>query len=207
MNLSRLSPKQLLEIDACTRCGDCLKLCPVYSQRGEEAINPRGKIRAMKKFIRSQHGLRAKIFGPKRLSEEQLKKFSEMVYRCTLCGECGLGCPVSIDSRNLWLALREVLVDQGYFPQQAGTLMTNVLREHNILGQENTWRTEWLESMRDVPEHRYQKERAEVVFFVGCVSAYFPMVYKVTQSFVEILNRANVDFTLLGAEEWCCGFP
>ena len=42
---------------------------------------------------------------------------------------------------------------------------------------------------------------------MGCVSAYFPMVYKVTQSFVEILNRANVDFTLLGAEEWCCGFP
>jgi heterodisulfide reductase subunit D len=207
MNLGRLSAKQLLEIDACTRCGDCLKLCPVYSQRGEEAINPRGKIRAMKKFIRSQHGLRAKLFGPKRLSEDQLKKFSDMVYRCTLCGECGLGCPVSIDSRNLWLALREVLVDQGYFPQQAGTLMTNVLREHNILGQENTWRTEWLESMRDVPEHRYQKERAEVVFFVGCVSAYFPMVYKVTQSFVEILSRANVDFTLLGAEEWCCGFP
>ena len=207
MNLSSLSPKQLLEIDACTHCGDCLKLCPVYSQRGEEGINPRGKIQAMKKFIRSQHGLWAKIFGPKKLSEEQLKKFSEMVYRCTLCGECGLGCPVSIDSRNLWLALREVLVDLGYFPQEADTLRKNLLREHNILGQENAWRTEWLESMGDVPEHRYQKEKADVIFFVGCVSAYFPMVYKVTQSFVKILNRANVDFALLGAEEWCCGFP
>ncbi|MEI9477983.1 MAG: (Fe-S)-binding protein [Deltaproteobacteria bacterium] len=207
MNLSSLSPKQLLEIDACTHCGDCLKLCPVYSQRGEEGINPRGKIQAMKKFIRSQHGLWAKIFGPKKLSEEQLKKFSEMVNRCTLCGECGLGCPVSIDSRNLWLALREVLVDLGYFPQEADTLRKNLLREHNILGQENAWRTEWLESMGDVPEHRYQKEKADVIFFVGCVSAYFPMVYKVTQSFVKILNRVNVDFALLGAEEWCCGFP
>jgi heterodisulfide reductase subunit D len=207
MNLSSLSPKQLLEIDACTHCGDCLKLCPVYSQRGEEGINPRGKIQAMKKFIRSQHGLWAKIFGPKKLNEEQLKKFSEMVYRCTLCGECGLGCPVSIDSRNLWLALREVLVDLGYFPQEADTLRKNLLREHNILGQENAWRTEWLESMGDVPEHRYQKEKADVIFFVGCVSAFFPMVYKVTQSFVKILNRANVDFALLGAEEWCCGFP
>jgi heterodisulfide reductase subunit D len=65
MDLSRLSVKQLVEIDACTHCGECLLHCPVYLQRKEEEINPRGKIRAMKKFIRSQHGLWAKILGPR----------------------------------------------------------------------------------------------------------------------------------------------
>jgi len=86
MNLSRLSPKQLVEIDACTRCGECLKYCPVYAQRGEEEIDPRGKIQAFKNFIRSQYGLWAKILGPKKLDEEKLKKFSQMVYRCTSVG-------------------------------------------------------------------------------------------------------------------------
>jgi heterodisulfide reductase subunit D len=33
------------------------------------------------------------------------------------------------------------------------------------------------------------------------------MVHKIPQSLVKIMNRAKVDFTLLGGAEWCCGFP
>jgi heterodisulfide reductase subunit D len=207
MDLSKLSPKQLLEIDACTRCGECLGFCPIYSQKGEEGINPRGKIQAMKKFIRGQYGLWAKLFGPKKLSEEDVKKFSEMVYHCTLCGECGLQCPVSIDSRSLWLALKEVLVDLGHYPKNIELMKNNVLSRYNISGEDNALRVEWLEAMEGLPDHKYQKERAEVVYFIGCVAAYFPMAHKIPQSFVKILERTGVDFTLLGGAEWCCGFP
>jgi len=207
MDLSKLSPKQLLEIDACTRCGECLRFCPIYSQKGEEGINPRGKIQAMKKFIRGQYGLWAKLFGPKKLSEEDVKKFSEMVYHCTLCGECGLQCPVSIDSRSLWLGLKEVLVDLGHYPKNIGLMKNNVLSRYNISGEDNDLRVEWLEAMEGLPDHKYQKERAEVVYFIGCVAAYFPMAHKIPQSFVKILDRTGVDFTLLGGAEWCCGFP
>jgi len=207
MDLSKLSPKQLLEIDACTRCGECLRFCPIYSQKGEEGINPRGKIQVMKKFIRGQYGLWAKLFGPKKLSEEDVKKFSEMVYHCTLCGECGLQCPVSIDSRSLWLGLKEVLVDLGHYPKNIGLMKNNVLSRYNISGEDNDLRVEWLEAMEGLPDHKYQKERAEVVYFIGCVAAYFPMAHKIPQSFVKILDRTGVDFTLLGGAEWCCGFP
>ena len=207
MKLSSLSPKQLVEIDACTRCGECLKYCPVYAQKGEEDIDPRGKIQAFKSFIRSQYGVWARIFGPKKLDEEKLKKFSEMVYRCTLCGECGASCPVSIDAKNLWLALRETLVEMGYFPKIMDQMKSNILKVHNILGNENVERVSWLESLGELPDHGYQKEKAQVVFFVGCVASFFPMVQKIPKALIEILNKVGVDFTLLGGEEWCCGFP
>ncbi len=207
MKLSNLSPKQLIEIDACTRCGECLKYCPVYAQKGEEEIDPRGKIQAFKSFIRSQYGIWAKIFGPKKLDEEKLKKFSEMVYRCTLCGECGVSCPVSIDAKNLWLALRETLVEMGYYPKAMDQMKSNVQQVHNILGNENTERVSWLESLGELPSHGYQKEKAQVAFFVGCVASFFPMVQKIPRSLIEILIKTQVDFTLLGGEEWCCGFP
>ncbi len=207
MKLSNLSPKQLIEIDACTRCGECLKYCPVYAQKGEEEIDPRGKIQAFKSFIRSQHGIWATIFGPKKLDEEKLKKFSEMVYRCTLCGECGVSCPVSIDAKNLWLALRETLVEMGYYPKAMDKMKSNVQQVHNILGNENAERVSWLESLGELPDHGYQKEKAEVAFFVGCVASFFPMVQKIPKALIEILNKGGVDFTLLGGEEWCCGFP
>jgi heterodisulfide reductase subunit D len=207
MKLSALSPKQLVEIDACTRCGECLKVCPVYTQRNDEAIDPRGKIQAFKSFIRSQYGLWAKIFGPKKLDEEKLKKFSEMVYRCTLCGECSVSCPVSIDAKHLWTALRETLVEMGHFPEAAKRMKTNVLNAHNVSGDENEERTEWMEFLDELPDHQYKKEKADVAFFVGCVASFFPLVQKIPLAFVEILNKAEVDFTLLGGEEWCCGFP
>jgi heterodisulfide reductase subunit D len=207
MKLSNLSPKQLIEVDACTRCGECLNYCPVYAQRGEEDIDPRGKIQAFKSFVRSQYGLWAKIFGPKELDEEKLKKFSEMVYRCTLCGECSVSCPVSIDAKNLWLALRETLVEMGHSPKAAERLKGNLLEVHNISGDENEERVDWLEFLDELPDHGYQKERAQVAYFVGCVASYFPLVQKIPQAFVEILDMAGVDFTLLGGEEWCCGFP
>jgi len=207
MKLSALSPKQLIEIDACTRCGECLKYCPVYAQKGEEAIDPRGKIQAFKSFIRSQYGLWAKIFGPKELDDEKLKKFSEMVYRCTLCGECSVSCPVSIDSKSLWTALRETLVEMGHYPEVAKRMKANILQAHNVSGDENEERTEWLEFLDELPDDHYQKEKAQVAFFVGCVASFFPLVQKIPLAFVEILTKAEVDFTLLGGEEWCCGFP
>lgn len=207
IDLKKLSPKQLLEIDACTRCGECVQFCPIYSQRGEEAINPRGKIQAMKKFIRGQYGLWAKLFGKKQLNEEELQRFSEMVYRCTLCGECGAQCPVSIDSRNLWIALKEVLVDLGHYPKPLKLLKAHILKDHNISGQDHGQRDGWLEALEDLPAHRYQKDKAEIVYFIGCVSSYYPMAYKIPQSIAKILERAGVDFTILGGEEWCCGFP
>lgn len=207
MKLSNLSPKQLIEIDACTRCGECLNYCPVYAQKDEEDIDPRGKIQAFKAFIRSQYGLWARIFGPNKLDEEKLKKFSEMVYRCTLCGECSTSCPVSIDAKNLWLALRETLVEMGHYPKAAERLKANILEAHNISGDEGDERVDWLEFLDELPDDRYQKEKAEVAYFVGCVASYFPLVQKIPQAFVEILDKAGVDFTLLGGEEWCCGFP
>ena len=207
MKLSNLSPKQLVEIDACTRCGECLNYCPVYAERGEEEIDPRGKIQVFKSFIRSQYGLWARIFGPKKLDEEVLKKFSEMVYRCTLCGECSVSCPVSIDAKSLWLALRETLTEMGHYPEATDRLKANLLEAYNISGTENEERTEWLEFLGELPDHQYQKEKAQVAYFVGCVASFFPMVQRIPQAFIEILDKAGIDFTPLGGEEWCCGFP
>jgi len=65
----------------------------------------------------------------------------------------------------------------------------------------------WVENLIDVPEQMYQKEKARVVYFVGCVASYFPMTQRIPQSFVQILDKAGIDFTILGGEEWCCGFP
>lgn len=47
----------------------------------------------------------------------------------------------------------------------------------------------------------------EVLFWVGCSGSFDDRAKKITKAFVRILNKAGVDFAVLGAEESCTGDP
>jgi len=48
---------------------------------------------------------------------------------------------------------------------------------------------------------------AEVAYFVGCVAAFTGRIAGIPESTVSILDAAEVDYTILGPDEWCCGNP
>jgi len=50
-------------------------------------------------------------------------------------------------------------------------------------------------------------EVPEVLFWVGCAGSFDDRYKKVTRAFVEILNKANIKFAVLGTEEACTGDP
>jgi len=136
-----------------------------------------------------------------------LAAYSQGVYQCTLCARCHVVCPVQIDTRSLWISMREQLVEWGLYPEAFDTLRDRVVSNHNISGDENANRLVWTQNMERMPQGLERKQGAEIVYFVGCVGAMYPRVYGVPQSFVQILEHIGEDFTTLGGEEWCCGFP
>src|SRR5512147_1401110 len=91
-----LSRKQILEIDACTQCGECLKHCPVQDVTGNPLVSPPEKIRMFREFIRATTGLKARLFGPTEIDRKLLEDFTNAVYECTTCGACGENCSVGI---------------------------------------------------------------------------------------------------------------
>src|SRR5512135_3326724 len=78
-----LSPLQLIEIDACTQCGECLKYCPVQDVTGNALISPPEKIRVFREFIRATDGLKARLFGSKEIDRKLLEDFARAVFECT----------------------------------------------------------------------------------------------------------------------------
>ena len=52
-----------------------------------------------------------------------------------------------------------------------------------------------------------QGKQPEVLFWVGCAGSFDDRAKKITKAFVKILNKAKVDFGVLGAEESCTGDP
>ncbi len=52
-----------------------------------------------------------------------------------------------------------------------------------------------------------QGKQPEVLFWVGCAGSFDDRAKRITKAFVRILNRANVEFAVLGTEESCTGDP
>jgi Fe-S oxidoreductase len=209
VDLSHYTLRQLLEMEACTRCGECVAACPTYAESDENAeIHPQRKIARAKDFWKGDHlGFLARLFGIKPATDGDQEAHSDGVYRCTLCGRCHVVCPVQIDTRSLWISMREQLVDWDLYPEVFDGLRDRLTSQYNISGDDNANRLVWTQNMDHVPEGLEAKEGAETVYFMGCVGAMYPRAYGIPQSFAQILERAGEDFTTLGSGEWCCGFP
>ena len=48
-------------------------------------------------------------------------------------------------------------------------------------------------------------KQPEILFWVGSAGSYDDRAKKITRAFVKILNKANIDFAVLGTEESCTG--
>lgn len=197
-----LSSRQLIEIDACTQCGECLKHCPVQEVTGNPAVSPPEKIRMFREFLRATDGLKARLIGPQATAPWLLEDFAKAVYECTTCGACGQNCPVGIFTQRLWPTLRKGLVERGLGPLgiQAG-MPAAIERSGNPYDKPAADRfAPWF------PEKVAVAVRADIAYYAGCSGAYEaqPMV----RGDVLVLHAAGVPFTMLPAEEEvCCGFP
>jgi heterodisulfide reductase subunit D len=91
--------------------------------------------------------------------------------------------------------------------ERLNRLSETITASHNVSGDENSARLIWSQNLEHVPEGLVGRQGAELVYFVGCVGAFFPRSYRVPQALTRILGVAQTDFTTLGGEEWCCGYP
>lgn len=207
MALMNYSISEILQMEACTNCAMCAEVCPAVSVLEDGSLSGVYRLDTLRGMMRSHSRLFRFFSGRKPPTKPELKKFGETVYRCTLCGSCQETCPSGIKLRDLWFSLRQDLVCSGAHPEKINMIRKNVAESHNVFGEDNEERVDWVEDLRDPPHHSYVKDKAEVVYFTGCVAAFFPMVQKIPMALSEIFEIAQMDFTLLGEEEWCCGFP
>jgi heterodisulfide reductase subunit D len=207
MNPSDFSIKQILQLEACTNCFLCAEVCPAVAARRDGTLSGAYRLNELRRILRSRSRLFRTLLGKKKLTKYQLEPFAETVYRCTLCGRCQENCPSGIRLKDLWLSLRQDLVHSQAYPKKVDLIGSNIAKSRNVFNENNAERADWVEDLRKPPDHGHIKDRADVVYFTGCVAAYFPLAQNIPMALTEVLETAKVDFTLLGEEEWCCGFP
>jgi heterodisulfide reductase subunit D len=199
--------RKLLEIEACTNCRICAEVCPAVEAAADGKLSGVYRLKELKKILRARTTLWRRLLGRKEPPASQWKDFSQTVFRCTLCGNCQEVCPVGIHLKDLWLRVRLDLNHASYYPEKIDMIRKNIAESHNVFAEDNEERAEWVEDCEDSTEEGFCKETAEVVYFTGCVAAFFPVAQQIPVALAKIFQAAEVDFTLLGQNEWCCGFP
>jgi Fe-S oxidoreductase/nitrate reductase gamma subunit len=225
--LEEFSWKQLLNFDACMRCGRCLDFCPTFNTG--KPLKPRQLIVEIGSYMNRQAGLLAGPAGP--LIGEASVRGSETepslaavpvianligdvvsedeLWDCTTCRACMEQCPVRIEHVPLIVEMRRNLVlEQSKFPQELVSLFNNLERNGNPYSFPASTRAEWAEAA-GIQELAQVEDPAslEAIYWVGCMSSFDSRNQKVATALAKILKAADVKFAILGKEEMCSGDP
>lgn len=130
----------------------------------------------------------------------------EVLWACTTCGACEQECPVFISYIDKIVDLRRNLVmEQGAFPTQLQNAFRGLETVQNPYSFDNAQRAEWAAGL-NIPL-KSEKPDAEVLYWVGCAPSYDDRSKKIARAMAQLMQKAGVDFAILGPEECCTGDP
>ncbi|MCJ7687548.1 MAG: (Fe-S)-binding protein, partial [Desulfobacteraceae bacterium] len=179
MNIVQLKKLSYDEVAKCNKCGFCLPSCPTYLVKKSEAYSPRGRNAITRFAIEKSLDLNTDT--------------EKAIFTCLGCGACSAVCLSSVQTKDLIFQNRECQVDRGFYPKVAKRLVKTLEESRNISDDDQDDRAEWQELIKDLPEDAFEKKRADILFFVGCVASFFPMVQKIPANMAKILQMAEVD--------------
>jgi Fe-S oxidoreductase len=207
--ITDFSWKHLLDLYACTECGQCTANCPAAIS--EKPLRP-------KDFILN---LRDHLFttGTELLEKQKTEGIKQgegicvitdvlpedIVWDCTNCMACMEVCPVGVEHVAKIVDMRRYLVlMESSFPAVVQTAFRGMERNSNPWNLGRALRADWVKDL-DVPILSEGAGEVEVLYYVGCSGSYDDRNQKVVKSMVKILKAAGIDFGILGKEEGCCG--
>ena len=121
---------------------------------------------------------------------------------CPDCEHCVSECPADVPLVEILNEARKELVKQNKAPPKPiEEVNLHFIKDHNVLGKPNNERLFWT-TFEDVT--LIEDKRAESLYFVGCLSSYWST--EIAAATANILKKAGKNFTVLGGEEWCCGY-
>ena len=104
-NPANIRTRQMMELDACTRCGTCSNRCSVAVASdcvGNTMVLPSERMEFLKDY-----------YSDKTIGAKGLAAIQQGIYLCTNCDRCTVACPAGINLRKMWFDVREEIIQRG----------------------------------------------------------------------------------------------
>ncbi len=206
-----LTWKQIFDTDACTICGRCTSVCPANITG--KPLDPReivlktGEVAAAAAGVSPAGSSIFTLDGEPSLFD---RVRPEEVFACTTCRACDEICPVNIEIVDRILDMRRYLtLMDSDFPSELGKAFVAMENQSNPWGMSQQNRAAWTEELDfEVPVFGENgKTTAEYLWFVGCAGSFDDRNTAVSVALARLLNKAGIDFAILGRAELCNGDP
>lgn len=204
-DIEQLSWKQLLDGYSCTECGRCTASCPANTVG--KSLSPRKIIVDIRKRTKDKAALvLAGVTEGEMLTKTLVHDYisDKELWQCTTCMACVQECPVMIEHLDSIIDMRRDLVlTESQFPSNLNNVFKSLETNFTPWAFNQADRAEWAEGMniKSLAEDR----NGEILFWVGCAGSFDARYKKVTQAFAKLMQKANIDFRILGIEEKCNG--
>ena len=202
--ITDLTWKNLLHLDACTKCGRCQEACPANAVGAP--LSPRDVILSLREFAN------------KTLSSKELPKeaeldihgkdvgqvFMETLWSCRTCLACVEICPVAVEHVPIIVQMRRNLVEAGEMEPILEKTLQTIHKTGNSFGESKRKRAAWAKDLPfEIKDAR--KEPVDILWFVGDYASFDPRNQKVTRSFAKLMHHAGINFGLLFEAEMNAG--
>ncbi|MGB9183849.1 MAG: (Fe-S)-binding protein [Solirubrobacteraceae bacterium] len=210
-----LTWKQMLDTFSCTECGRCQDACPAFATG--KVLSPKLLIMGLRDQVFADGGAlvtaRSAAAGADPATAPDLAALvpgavpEESVWDCVTCGACVQACPVSIEHVDHIVDLRRHLVMvESSFPSEAEPMLRDIERNSNPWGKAQSERADWAASL-GVQILEPGDPAPEYLYWVGCASSFDERARTTAEATARLLQKAAVEFAILGPREACTGDP
>ena len=188
--------KQLLNLDACTKCGRCHEACPARAVGAP--LSPRDVILSLREFAKATlesgtvpAAAELDIHGkaPGQIAMETL-------WSCRTCMACVEICPVAVEHVPIIVQMRRKLVEDGAMDPLLTKTLQTIHKTGNSFGESKRKRGSWSKGLPFVVKDA-RKSPVDILWFVGDYASFDPRNQRVSQTFASLLHEAGVDFGIL----------
>ena len=204
-DIEQLSWKQILDGYSCTECGRCTAVCPANNVG--KSLSPRDIMINIRKRTKDK----APLLAAGKTEGEQFEKTlvhdyieDKVLWQCTTCMACVQECPVMIEHVDSIVDMRRDLVlTESVFPSNLNNVFKSLETNFTPWAFNQADRAEWAEGLNI--KTMAEDPDADILFWVGCAGSFDDRYKKVSVAFAKLMQKANINFRILGTEEKCNG--
>ena len=187
--------KELLDQDACTKCGRCSSACPANASG--RTLDPRDVILDLKAYRESREE-DGEIDIVADGGESVIA--AETMESCMACMACMDACPVDIEHLKSFTRMNRQLTDQGDVDTNVQDMFDNVMGMGNTFGDPPDQRAAWADDL-DFEVTDAREDDVEYLWYVGDYPSYDERNKKVARSLAKILEHADIEYGILFEDE------